>query len=44
MATERGEDFNLTLSHYAIERLLHRMSRSPYSHQFVLKGAQLFLI
>ncbi len=36
------EDRNLTLSNYAIERFLFRLSLSQYASQFVLKGAQLF--
>ena len=39
---ERLEDYGLTLSQYAIERLLYRLSKSEYADQFVLKGAQLF--
>jgi predicted nucleotidyltransferase component of viral defense system len=35
------EDFTLTLARYAVERLLYRLSRSPFSHRFVLKGAML---
>ena len=36
-----GEDFTLTLARYAIERFLYRLSRSPFAHRFVLKGAML---
>jgi len=39
---EKQEDYGLTLSRYAIERLLYRLSKSEYADQFVLKGAQLF--
>jgi predicted nucleotidyltransferase component of viral defense system len=39
-----GDSFNLLLSRYAIERLLYRLSVSPYANQFVLKGALLFLV
>lgn len=42
LAHQRNEDFGLLLSRYAIERLLYRLSLSPYGHSFVLKGAQLF--
>jgi predicted nucleotidyltransferase component of viral defense system len=38
------DDFNLILTNYAIERILARLSRSGYSDQFVLKGAQLFKV
>jgi len=39
---KRGEDFNLTLTRYAIERFLFRLSKSAYAGQFVLKGGMLF--
>lgn len=41
---EMAEDFNLTLTRYAIERLLYRLSQSPFADQFVLKGALLFMV
>lgn len=41
-ASERGETFNLTLTRYAVERFLYRMSVSKARDQFVLKGALLF--
>lgn len=41
-ARERGEDFNLTLNRYAVERYLYRLSISRWAEQFVLKGALLF--
>lgn len=41
-AREQGEDFDLILSRYVVERFLYRLSRSPYGDDFVLKGAQLF--
>lgn len=40
----RKEDRGLTLTRYAIERFLYRLSISKYAEQFVLKGAQLFQI
>jgi len=43
-ARELGEDFNLILSRYAVERFLHRLSRSRYANEFILKGAQLFAL
>ncbi len=43
-AKERGESFNLVIPRYAVERLLYRLSRSPYAREFVLKGAQLFYV
>jgi hypothetical protein len=36
------EDFNLTLTHYGLERLLYRLSVSPHASGFLLKGALLF--
>lgn len=39
-----GENYNLLLSRFAIERLLYRLSVSPYAGTFVLKGALLFAI
>ncbi len=44
LARERGEDFQLMLTRYAVERLLYRLSVSPYRDQFLLKGAMLFLV
>lgn len=35
-------DFNLILTRYSLERLLHRLSVSPWAGQFMLKGALLF--
>lgn len=36
------QDFNLTLTHYGLERLLYRLSISPYAGNYLLKGALLF--
>jgi hypothetical protein len=44
VAAKRGDDFNLLLLRYGIERLLFRLSRSAYADQFLLKGAMLFLV
>ena len=44
LAHESGEDFQLVLIHYALERLLYRLSRSKYRQRFVLKGAMLFYL
>lgn len=41
-ATERN--FNAVLLQYFQERLLYRLSISPYKDQFILKGALLFLV
>lgn len=40
----RGENLNFLLVRYGIERLLHRLSVSPYTDKFILKGASLFLV
>jgi hypothetical protein len=39
---EHNEDFMLTLTHFAIERFLYRLSHSKHADRFVLKGAMLF--
>lgn len=44
LAKTSGQDFNLTLNRYAIERLLYRLSVSPHAPRFVLKGATLFAL
>lgn len=41
-ARTSGQDFNLILTRYAIERLLYRLSISAQASQFLLKGALLF--
>lgn len=43
-ARARGEDFQLVLDRFAVERLLYRLSISPHRDQFLLKGAMLFAI
>lgn len=43
-AREQGTPFNILLEHFALGRLFARLSQSPYSDKFVLKGAQLFRI
>lgn len=40
----RGEDFNLILTRYGIERLLYRLSVSPHAERFLLRGAMLFAL
>lgn len=42
LSQKRGEDFQLMLTRYSLERLLYRLGRSPYRDRFVLKGAMLF--
>lgn len=41
-ARSTGEDFNLLLTRYSLERFLYRLSISEYKGQFLLKGALLF--
>ena len=41
-AKARGEDFNLVLTRYAIERFLYRLSIVPAREAYWLKGALLF--
>lgn len=43
-AKQNGEDFNLLLSRYAMERFLYRLSKSVHAEKFVLKGALLFMV
>lgn len=44
LARERGEDFQLILTQYGLERLLYRLSQSNYRDRFILKGAMLFML
>jgi predicted nucleotidyltransferase component of viral defense system len=44
LSRSRGEDFNLILTWYGIERLLYRLAQSAHGNQFVLKGALLFVV
>ena len=41
-ADANKQDFNLTLTHYGLERLLYRLSISPHAPNYLLKGALLF--
>ena len=36
LARERGEEFNLVLNRYGVERLLYRVTRSEHAAEFVL--------
>jgi hypothetical protein len=38
------QDFDLTLTHYGLERLLYRLSVSPHAANYLLKGALLFSV
>lgn len=42
MAKEQGEDFQLVLTRFVLERLLYRLGCSEFREQFILKGAMLF--
>lgn len=44
LSRQSGEDFGLLLSRFAAERLLYRLSISPYRAAFLLKGAALFTV
>ena len=44
LARERGEDFQLLLTQYGLERLLYHLSQSGYRDRFILKGAMLFVL
>ncbi|MBE3066360.1 MAG: nucleotidyl transferase AbiEii/AbiGii toxin family protein [Chloroflexi bacterium] len=41
-ARETSRPFNELLQHYASERFIYRLSRSPYADRFILKGALMF--
>ncbi len=41
-AKAEGQDFNLILTRYALERLLYRLGSSSHAERFLLKGALLF--
>ena len=42
LSKDRNEPYNTVLIHYALERLLYRLSQSSYRDLFTLKGALLF--
>ncbi|MBK5093217.1 MAG: nucleotidyl transferase AbiEii/AbiGii toxin family protein [Actinobacteria bacterium] len=43
-AREENRPFNELLQYYAMERFLYRLSKSPYSEKFVLKGALMLVV
>ena len=43
VSKEKGQNFDLVLTHYAIERLLYRLAQSRHADRFVLKGAMLLM-
>ena len=44
LAAHRGQDLQLILTRFGVERLLYRLSRVPAGKKFVLKGAVLFYV
>jgi hypothetical protein len=38
-AKEASRPFNELLQHFAIERFIYRLSKSPHADRFILKGA-----
>jgi hypothetical protein len=42
LARERGQQAELLLTRFAVERLLYRLGISAFRERFVLKGALLF--
>jgi len=44
LSKQLGEDFNLLLTRYALDRLLYRLSQSEYRNRFIIKGATLFRV
>ncbi|WP_430244369.1 nucleotidyl transferase AbiEii/AbiGii toxin family protein [Neorhizobium sp. DAR64861/K0K2] len=43
LAKASGQSFDLVLTRFALERLLFRLSQSPHTDRFVLKGAMLMM-
>lgn len=43
-AKANNEDFGYILARFGVERVLYRLSQSPHANDFVLKGAQLFIL
>lgn len=43
LSKANGQSFDLVLTRFALERLLFRLSQSPYADRFVLKGAMLMM-
>ncbi|HTE55868.1 MAG TPA: nucleotidyl transferase AbiEii/AbiGii toxin family protein [Kofleriaceae bacterium] len=44
LAKSRGEEFQATLTRYALERFLYRLASSSHREEFLLKGAMLFSV
>jgi hypothetical protein len=43
-ARQQGEQYQLVLTRYCLERFLYRLSQSPHHKRFILKGAMLFTL
>lgn len=43
-ARESSRPFNEMLQHFAIERFIYRLSKSPHAERFILKGALMFSV
>ncbi len=43
-AKESSRPFNELLQHFAIERFIYRLSKSPHADRFILKGALMFSV
>jgi len=41
---ETGEDYQVLLTRYGLERLMYRLGRSESANRFVVKGAMMFLV
>jgi Nucleotidyl transferase AbiEii toxin, Type IV TA system len=44
LSVTNGEEFQLVLTRFGVERLLYRLMQTPYGEGFVLKGAVLFTL
>jgi predicted nucleotidyltransferase component of viral defense system len=44
LSKQEEQDYQFVLTRFALERFLYRLSKSPFSKQFILKGAMLFSI
>lgn len=42
-ARSSGKGFELLLTQFVLERIMHRLEKSPYADQFVLKGGMLLM-
>lgn len=44
LAQAKGDDFQVVLSRYVVERFLFRLSYSKFADRFIVKGASLFYV